>query len=825
MATWDGLPSQHTRWAACRKCHIQITVKDAATLADPVDCPDCGAPDLGWRDVSGQWWDPAHHHRNSAPETWITGLFDGNYGGALMGGDADTVFGLRSYVFDVVEAVLIQVRAVERPPLPVEPVGLAPLRLPIVRGVSIHYYAADGDKRTVQTDLYDFRLHQWGNASSEQVANGAPSIVGRFWGTAYARLTAPTEDELCYESPAITTAPSASPGTTSLPLRGATRVPGVQASIDATRPAITNSVPIVDDTASTNRAADTDGTASTNHVPNTDRDASTSRVPDTDRLVKTNHVQNVENIESANRGADDDGAASINRVPDTDATTITDRAGDAACGALPDGMPTASVPGQPETTITTGISAQTEGSSAESETRADVDSDLDAGRDGLHRKSAKVRKEVIRPKRQGQVRTTRNSFDKSLPPRTSGANKPTREQATAAPPRTASMSEQVRPHRWFHAFPQQVGPKQPFMRPLWWNILWGVAALLWLVCGWQIMLLGVGMLLLHRVTRLTLFKRCQWPRPPWTGWVHPSLLIFIALIAYGAISKQASAPLCESPSLVWVAALALMLLLAALARVRTVAIVIGVLWIAALLSSYRHHGAECGQSIVQSARATVESTTQQIKQDANGLMSYDKDADIVNAGLAKDREARRISLAEALKDPTKYFSCPPGATSTDTVPYEIYLGESALFSFNSNQLNKDAEAHLRKIADLIRQNPNASIVLTGYTDKLGAPLMNLKLSEQRAKNMADWLVAHDVIPADRIDVRGAGDRDPVVDDPILYRMNRRVEMRIDCREVQQESSDEQSAADSSSRQNEPAPERKPSEGEASSPAVTKEATP
>jgi outer membrane protein OmpA-like peptidoglycan-associated protein len=329
----------------------------------------------------------------------------------------------------------------------------------------------------------------------------------------------------------------------------------------------------------------------------------------------------------------------------------------------------------------------------------------------------------------------------------------------------------------------------PFLRPRWWTSLWCAALLIWLVCGLPVMLLGVGALLLHRVLRLVLFKRLGWPRPAWKAWTHPFPMLILAAFAFLSIIASTKATLCAPPSMAWLGVLAAMLFLSALASLRVAALIIALLWIATLLNSFRHQDAECGQSMIQAAQSTVKVTSEKIQQRADDLMSYDSDADIINSNTGESRGTHRVSLARALQDPVKYFTCPSDAGSAQATPTEIFLGESALFEFKSDRLDADADAHLRKLAELIRHNPDASIVLTGYTDKLGVPLLNLKLSEQRAKSVGDWLVEHKVLPYDRIEVRGAGDRNPVVDDPTLFRMNRRVEMRIDCDKPAGESRD------------------------------------
>lgn len=60
----------------------------------------------------------------------------------------------------------------------------------------------------------------------------------------------------------------------------------------------------------------------------------------------------------------------------------------------------------------------------------------------------------------------------------------------------------------------------------------------------------------------------------------------------------------------------------------------------------------------------------------------------------------------------------------------------------------------------IAQTELEIIVLTGYTDTSGAAQYDMKLSLRRAQSVKDYLVSKS-IPADRIDVEGKGQADPL----------------------------------------------------------------
>lgn len=170
-----------------------------------------------------------------------------------------------------------------------------------------------------------------------------------------------------------------------------------------------------------------------------------------------------------------------------------------------------------------------------------------------------------------------------------------------------------------------------------------------------------------------------------------------------------------------------------------------------------------------------------VRNSVDQLLAQDPDAQRVDDESTGNG---RVSVDDALRHPNRYFHCDPGANGEGNQAsarrFSVYLGEAALFNKDSAVLGPGAEPHLRKLARLIASQPNARIILTGHADRSGQREHNLTLSQQRANAVADWLLAHQVLPAEQIEIRGAGDRQPLVDNPSLNRLNRRVEVALDC---------------------------------------------
>ena len=77
------------------------------------------------------------------------------------------------------------------------------------------------------------------------------------------------------------------------------------------------------------------------------------------------------------------------------------------------------------------------------------------------------------------------------------------------------------------------------------------------------------------------------------------------------------------------------------------------------------------------------------------------------------------------------------------------------FAFNSYALDGKAMGILNEAANLIKNNPNKRVVLSGWTDFVGSDAYNMKLSQERASSVKNYLVKQG-IPASRMTAIGRG---------------------------------------------------------------------
>ena len=92
----------------------------------------------------------------------------------------------------------------------------------------------------------------------------------------------------------------------------------------------------------------------------------------------------------------------------------------------------------------------------------------------------------------------------------------------------------------------------------------------------------------------------------------------------------------------------------------------------------------------------------------------------------------------------------------------ITVGAEKLFGFDKAALKDEGKAALDEAAAKIKANPEIkAVIVTGHTDRIGSEAYNQKLSERRAKQVADYLVGQGV-DSSIISAEGKGESEPVV---------------------------------------------------------------
>ena len=117
--------------------------------------------------------------------------------------------------------------------------------------------------------------------------------------------------------------------------------------------------------------------------------------------------------------------------------------------------------------------------------------------------------------------------------------------------------------------------------------------------------------------------------------------------------------------------------------------------------------------------------------------------------------------------------------SKQTDPAVWFNFDRLLFETGSATLKPASQEQLKNVAEILKAYPSVTIKIGGYTDNVGDPAGNLKLSQDRATNVMATLVALGV-NASRMSAEGYGEQNPVADNTTEdgRAQNRRIAMRV-----------------------------------------------
>jgi outer membrane protein OmpA-like peptidoglycan-associated protein len=118
-----------------------------------------------------------------------------------------------------------------------------------------------------------------------------------------------------------------------------------------------------------------------------------------------------------------------------------------------------------------------------------------------------------------------------------------------------------------------------------------------------------------------------------------------------------------------------------------------------------------------------------------------------------------------------------GARPVDTTTWFDF--DRLTFETGAAVLRPQSQDQLRAVADILRAYPRVRLKIGGYTDNVGQPEANQRLSEHRAANVRDALAGLGV-EAGRLEAEGYGERHPVGDNATAEgrARNRRISMRV-----------------------------------------------
>lgn len=127
----------------------------------------------------------------------------------------------------------------------------------------------------------------------------------------------------------------------------------------------------------------------------------------------------------------------------------------------------------------------------------------------------------------------------------------------------------------------------------------------------------------------------------------------------------------------------------------------------------------------------------------------------------------------------------PDSTYEKNIPLQPIEVNAAIvlknifFDFNKYELKPESQVELDKVVQLMQDNPTVKIQIEGYTDNVGNASDNMKLSQNRAKAVVNYLVSKN-ISITRLTAKGFGATKPIADNSTEEgrAQNRRTELKV-----------------------------------------------
>jgi outer membrane protein OmpA-like peptidoglycan-associated protein len=191
------------------------------------------------------------------------------------------------------------------------------------------------------------------------------------------------------------------------------------------------------------------------------------------------------------------------------------------------------------------------------------------------------------------------------------------------------------------------------------------------------------------------------------------------------------------------------------------------------------------------AKAKAEAEAAAAKEaERQAELSAANEARIKAEGEA--REAAEKAKAEAARKEAEQASAATAALrqqllqqlntvlqTTDSPRGLIVNMADVLFDFGKYNLKPDAHIKLAKLTGIIQAHPGLRLAIEGHTDNIGGDEANMKLSQQRADTVREFLVQQG-LPAETVTSVGLGKLEPVADNSTNQgrQKNRRVEIIV-----------------------------------------------
>ena len=189
------------------------------------------------------------------------------------------------------------------------------------------------------------------------------------------------------------------------------------------------------------------------------------------------------------------------------------------------------------------------------------------------------------------------------------------------------------------------------------------------------------------------------------------------------------------------------------------------------------------EAAAQAAEAKAEAASQAAaakaaEEQAAAKAAAEQAALQAKAEAAKEEAARAQAATEALR--AQLLQQLNEVLQTTDTPRGLMVNMAdVLFEFGKYALSTDAQLKLAKLSGIIQAHPGLNLAIEGHTDNTGSPEFNMKLSQQRADTVQQFLISQGLSP-DTITSAGLGLAEPIADNSTATgrKQNRRVEIIV-----------------------------------------------
>lgn len=153
----------------------------------------------------------------------------------------------------------------------------------------------------------------------------------------------------------------------------------------------------------------------------------------------------------------------------------------------------------------------------------------------------------------------------------------------------------------------------------------------------------------------------------------------------------------------------------------------------------------------------------------------------ISTDSLKNNPLASNTIVERLKNTSKVLSDNKIASNTNSKIYDAKKVDISIrFATGESTLNDVSKESLIKFSEFLLKNPSTKITIIGHTDNVSILEINQKLSEIRAREVANFLISKNVKAAQFKEISGKNFTEPLADNATEdgRAANRRVELNV-----------------------------------------------